>query len=205
MSATDELRRMLDERGVEWGNVRNDGSESNFFTEWQFDGIDGRATATEWSAGNNLSMAIYRWSLTPEQAIEATLGREPWVSPTWERWHKSLRHDEIKSIGDAVEQLMYEVIEFGGDMGPNGNTYNGIDEGDVLTADYINEWVARFESMLGRGTCHITVQDNMTETEGMGDVWLECDACGWQMPLEPSTPRFNYCPNCGRRIEVVEQ
>ena len=75
MTATDELRRMLDERGVEWSNVRNDGSESNFFTEWQFDGIDGRATATEWSAGNNLSMAIYRWSLTPEQAIAATLGR----------------------------------------------------------------------------------------------------------------------------------
>lgn len=75
MTATEEVRRLLDERGVEWGNVRNDGSESNFFTEWQFDGIDGRATATEWSAGNNLSMAIYRWSLTPEQAIEATLGR----------------------------------------------------------------------------------------------------------------------------------
>ena len=75
MTATDELRRMLDERGVEWSNVRNDGSESNFFTEWQFDGIDGRATATEWSAGNNLSMAIYRWGLTPEQTIDATLGR----------------------------------------------------------------------------------------------------------------------------------
>lgn len=75
MTATDKLRRLLDERGVEWGNVRNDGSESNFFTEWRFDGIDGRATATEWSAGNNLSMAIHRWGLTPEQAVEATLGR----------------------------------------------------------------------------------------------------------------------------------
>jgi hypothetical protein len=82
--------------------------------------------------------------------MSATLGREPWVDPTWERWHKSLRHDEIKSIGDAVEQLMYEAIEFGGDMGPNGNTYNGIDEGDVLTSGFINEWVARFESTLGR-------------------------------------------------------
>lgn len=57
------------------------------------------------------------------------------------------------------------------------------------------------DATLGRGTCHITVQDNMTETEGMGDVWLECDACGWQMPLEPSTPRFNFCPNCGRSVE----
>ena len=53
---------------------------------------------------------------------------------------------------------------------------------------------------LGRGTCHVTVQDNLAETEGMGDIWLECDACHWQMPLEPSTPRFNFCPNCGHRI-----
>lgn len=52
---------------------------------------------------------------------------------------------------------------------------------------------------MGRGTCHITVQDNMAETDGMGDVWLECDKCHWQMPLEPSTPRFNFCPNCGAK------
>ena len=48
-------------------------------------------------------------------------------------------------------------------------------------------------------TCTIEVKDNMAETDGMGDVWLECDQCHWQMPLEPTTPKFNYCPNCGRR------
>ena len=47
---------------------------------------------------------------------------------------------------------------------------------------------------------HISVQDNLAETEGMGDVWLECDACNWQMPLEPSTPHFNFCPNCGKKV-----
>jgi hypothetical protein len=56
------------------------------------------------------------------------------------------------------------------------------------------------EATLGRGTCHITVQDNLAETEGMGDVWLECDTCHWQMLLEPSTPRFKFCPNCGRKV-----
>lgn len=59
------------------------------------------------------------------------------------------------------------------------------------------------DATLGRGECHIAVQDNLAETDGMGDVWLECDACNWQMPLEPSTPRFNYCPNCG--AEVVDE
>ena len=53
---------------------------------------------------------------------------------------------------------------------------------------------------LGAGTCRISVQDNLAETDGIGDVWLECDECHWQMPLDPSTPRFNFCPNCGRRV-----
>lgn len=75
MSATDELRRLLDERGVEWGNVRNDGSESDYLTEWQFDGIQSYAVATEWAVGGGLSLEIHRHHLTPEQAIEATLGR----------------------------------------------------------------------------------------------------------------------------------
>ena len=56
---------------------------------------------------------------------------------------------------------------------------------------------------LGPGRCHISVHDNLAETDGMGDVWLECDACNWQMLLEPSTPRFNFCPNCG--AEVVDE
>lgn len=54
---------------------------------------------------------------------------------------------------------------------------------------------------VGAGTCHMEVKDNLVETEGMGEVWLECDECHWQMPLEPTTPRFKYCPNCGMRIE----
>ena len=59
---------------------------------------------------------------------------------------------------------------------------------------------------VGTGTCHMNVRDNLSETEGMGEVWLECDECHWQMQLEPTTPRFKYCPNCGKRIvrEVSE-
>ena len=66
MTATDELRRMLDERGVEW----SDSSDENvlhttwnamrcWFTEYP-DGWTGWGTAMSGS---------------PEQAIEATLGR----------------------------------------------------------------------------------------------------------------------------------
>ena len=74
MSATDELRRMLDERGVEWGNVRNDGYESDYLTKWQINGIQGHAfvTVTEWPGG--LTLETFQRCPTPEQAIAATLG-----------------------------------------------------------------------------------------------------------------------------------
>lgn len=72
MSETEVLRRLLDERGVEWVNTRNDGSKSDYFTEWQFDGIEGHAIATEWAVGH-LTVCIAH-PMSPEQAIAATLG-----------------------------------------------------------------------------------------------------------------------------------
>ena len=204
MSATEKLRAMLDERGAE----HYDGTENTLWGYEDYNEFTGiyRFSADETRDGY---MQVRLWHATPEQAIAATLGREPCVNPTWERWHKSLRHDEIKSIGDAVEQLMYEAIEFGGDMGPNGNTYNGIDEGDVLTAGFINEWVARFESMLdgsdatgerhgGAGTCHDMYTDD--------DEWFACSECNAELRVhEPFgvIGSIHYCPNCGR--EVVDE
>ena len=76
MTATDELRALLDERGIEWGSIREDESESDYLTEWQFDGKQGRAIAIEWAVGSGLSIGIQRYHLTPEQAVEATLERE---------------------------------------------------------------------------------------------------------------------------------
>lgn len=67
-SATDELRRLLDERGVE-----HRFNERTKVFEWHFDGTDGEgsAHATEVDGGIN----IIACSLTPQQAIDATLGR----------------------------------------------------------------------------------------------------------------------------------
>lgn len=63
-SATDELRRMLDERGVE----HYDGTES---TLWLKDEHGYRASADELTSGR---MSVHIWCETPEQAIDATLG-----------------------------------------------------------------------------------------------------------------------------------
>ena len=125
------------------------------------------------------------------------------ADPKWVKWVASLRHEPPTTIREAVEQLMFDAITIGGDMGPNGNVWYGWDEGMVRTNDFIESWVKRFSDIAkpSQETCHITVEDNMAETEGMGDVWIECDKCHWQMTLESTTPRFNYCPNCGRRVD----
>ena len=68
MTATDELRRMLDERGVEW----RCGSPNK--TKWSHDGIDYVAT-NAWPRNDETRTKVALHSiLTPEQAIAATLG-----------------------------------------------------------------------------------------------------------------------------------
>ena len=67
MTATDELRRLLDERGVEWQDfddeptwMGSDGEMHYARQEFTFNGLTGNVTV---------------YHLTPEQAVEATLGR----------------------------------------------------------------------------------------------------------------------------------
>lgn len=64
MTATDELRRMLDERGVE----HYDGTKS---TLWLKDEHGYRASADELTSGR---LSVHIWCDTPAQAIAATLG-----------------------------------------------------------------------------------------------------------------------------------
>ena len=60
MTATEELRRMLDERGVEW--------HGDIATYWR----DADAVESLF-ADNALDVSLY--AISPEQAVEATLGR----------------------------------------------------------------------------------------------------------------------------------
>ena len=72
-SATDELRRLLDERGVEWRKAPHYSSESQD-NETIFVG-----NGIEWYANDHmngrLGLRALRYEVTPEQAIDATLGR----------------------------------------------------------------------------------------------------------------------------------
>ena len=64
MTATDRLRALLDERGVE----HYDGTNG---TLWGKDAIGYRFSADELTSGR---MSVHMWCETPEQAVEATLG-----------------------------------------------------------------------------------------------------------------------------------
>ena len=74
MSATEELRRLLDERGVEWRRTPHYSSESQD-NETIFEG-----NGIEWYANDHmngrLGLRALRYEVTPEQAIEATLGSD---------------------------------------------------------------------------------------------------------------------------------
>ena len=66
MSATDELRRLLDERGVEWFE-----SVTRKGLTWIY--RDGKAIRFHPWQPDTLKVSMF--DLTPEQAVEATLGR----------------------------------------------------------------------------------------------------------------------------------
>lgn len=75
MSATDELRRLLDERGIIWQDKTNDGDRCEILpgdsVTWWFDHNDVLSAARE-NFGHKLAL---RCECTPAQAIEITLGR----------------------------------------------------------------------------------------------------------------------------------
>ena len=72
MTATDRVRAMLDERGVEWDELA--GHPVVVGTEWH--DRDGHpCTALEHADDVPDGMLSVQACLTPEQAIEATLGR----------------------------------------------------------------------------------------------------------------------------------
>ena len=71
MTATDELRRLLDGRGVEWGAEE---SELDHVTTWNANG--GQAMFYESKTTNPNLLQVNYYDLTPAQAVEATLGSD---------------------------------------------------------------------------------------------------------------------------------
>ena len=176
MTATDELRLMLDERWIEY---EVDDAKTVRVTRWRAYGD--WVSFIEYDNGDT-KFCIDARRLTPEQAIAATLGGG--YQGFWT--HDGTLHIELPKLPESILVCLPDKRDR-----------------EVRSARVLQYTLGDADATRERqgvGTCHISVQDNLAETEGMGDVWLECDACNWQMPLEPSTPHFNFCPNCGKKV-----
>lgn len=55
---------------------------------------------------------------------------------------------------------------------------------------------------LGGGECEFVIEDNMNESEGMGDVWFRCTNCDttFDYYADDWLMKQNYCPHCGFKI-----
>jgi len=218
---TEELRKGLDERGVKWSVSFYPDSR---FTRWESRGVVWTACDLDDGILLNSNNRI-----TPEDVIAATVGNAHDLTDLWEEWERVLFanvQDEVAQ--DNLNECFHVLLEKAATMGRESDGSTMVKLHDQMNAalfeyeriqgienrdgdgETVVPFVAKMHSLLekaatvGAATCHITVKDNLAETEGMGDVWLECDECHWQMPLEPTTPRFSFCPNCGKRIEVDE-
>jgi len=97
VSATEKLRKLLDERGVEW---HQDVDQGGYYTEWNSQ--YGECNALEWYP--RLTLVIL--NLTPEQAVEATLGRETCRADETATWDCV-----CDGVGHYGEHLTVHVME----------------------------------------------------------------------------------------------
>ena len=168
MTATEKLRHMLDERGVEWWEpVQMEGSE---FTRWH-DANGVQWTASEVHGRNKLRIGAS--FITPEQAIEATLGREP---------------DDAAMV-KLHEQMNAALLEY--------ERAQGIEQRDG-DGEIVVPFVAKMHSlleeaaMLGRGECRLV------SAPQYGEGCQECSSCG--EVLDGYLFDGGHCPNCGAKV-----
>lgn len=108
MKATEVLRRLLDERGVEW--TANDG-EYVKETCWTYMG-ELTAAFAEYNDGTT-RFACDTWCFTPAQAIAATLGSGECEIETTENWLPAERYHRCKHCG-----AFFAVMNASGDIQP---------------------------------------------------------------------------------------
>ena len=172
MTATDDLRRLLDERGVEWEDHSGSIEQRTVYR-----------TPNGWcyvSTANDkwLSYVEYH-DMTPSQAIDATLGAED-----------AYTREDVE--GAFVSGYSLGSLPVGSD--PQW------DQNEQTVDEHMAElgWVRKDAATLGRGTCHAVFEvDAMSEDDRIGE--FVCSECGETFgDGRDRVPR--YCPNCGRKV-----
>ena len=211
MTATEELRRMLDERGGEYFK-HEDGEPLR-----KLEKAD--EPATSWRLGNASVCAVPiegsdlfdLWidHCTPEQAIAATLGSElpydellrclenDWnISASWDGlrkfWCIELTEEGVKLRNSAHVTLTAEqVMGIAGKHQPDYCSDTHVCFDWQAIADELN-------ATLGSGTCKVESMHGYTDarTHTSWCVELSCHTLdAWEDSIPPS-----YCPICGARV-----
>ena len=182
MTATDELRRLLDERGVEHydhdPNPEYSTPYSTRDTEWSND-AKRNVLYQEWPNGTTRLGAS---NVSPAQAIAATLGSED----TYTR-------EDVEGAfvsGYSLGLDMFDSSKPDNEKGWNQNERDMDEEMEVLG------WVRKDAAKLGTGTCQLkrASWDDGTCTWG-----CICSACDARLEHETGIG-YNYCPICGAKV-----
>ena len=178
MSATDELRRLLDERGVEYEAYRD--VMNRRITKWRiyhgafvFFAVEKEGKLFVETASDTEHSAI----CTPAQAIAATLGGCSYYDATRNRcecYERELGGGKLTA--EQVREAIEKRFEF-----------------SVLVPK--QRWQAIADALnatLGGGECEVV----------QGKKGPKCSKCGKELPEDPySDYEGNFCPTCGARIQ----
>lgn len=217
MTATEELRRMLDERGVEWWcgeDERKTYWRSNDLTWEYFNDENGDA----WLG----FLGACESDVTPAQAIAATLG--PTITgETSDGYHTFNELYHHRAVLFSVIVRDHADLAWKSKAHNDGSMYDGMfivgietsagqatyhydidpywDMFDCKELERAPEWdghtpddaIARIAT-LGAGTCHeVKIDRHYRGCSECGYRWEHMYAVGWQ--IGP-----NFCPNCGKRV-----
>lgn len=175
MSATEELRRLLDERGAKY---EVDDAETVMVTRWEAYGD--WVSFIEYDNGDT-KFCIDARRMTPAQAIEATLGRG---TLTAEQVRGvlllHLPHREYYSI-EQTDGWQAIADELNATLGSGNCSNNCTNSERTTTVD--ETWHVGFHTWNGeRVTIHV----------------MECSKCG--RTYEHVNGNYEFCPRCGRKL-----
>ena len=161
MTATDELRRMLDERGVKWWQSAN--TLGCVFTRWYSPLFGDEVCAME---NGEEGLVLFDHFVTPEQAVEATLGSGV---------------DSMTDAELAERGLVRLPVDADGEYIHIGDVMEWCDSGETLTVDgigrdvlfYIDGENAEWTAARNKRHHHEpTVEDVLREFTD--EVWNRC-------------------------------
>lgn len=221
MTATDELRSMLEERGVEWKE------EGHNKTKWSHDGIE-YVAYNAWPRNGGATRLILHANITPEQAIAATLGT-PVTGETSDGYHTFNELYNHRAVLFSVIVRDHRELAWKSKAHHDGTMYDGMfivgietpsgqatyhydidpywDMFDCKELDRAPEWdghtpddaIERIAT-LGEGTCKVESSVGIEFNTLISPDYFEFEmSCGSRFSWSDNEPP-DYCPGCGRKV-----